>query len=953
MDIADLAFALDNLPRILETMSTAPSRPQSRPSSTSSSSSSSSPPSSPATGSSPSSALSSSPASTSSPSTASSVTSPSSVSTASKPTLQTLKGQLMLDLAKECHRSRSRSCSVACSAPSMFSQPRRISSSSQHHRQQSHQPHHSLGVSGTISGLTSTHYPLQFSTRAKAMAFLIEVLQSLQKEPCGCDLTKGCYCPGQDGIEDHEGKSPCYVCGEWFPDRRESGDAAPAQVQGGRAWHEQGSLRHHVAESRVKKWLDIVWRPPLKPATTPDQETAQHFGLDRSQEDPSQHPQQPPLVLSPHPGIWSQHPFDHQHQHQQNPPRMDPGRPWSVRDIESDARVKSRSRQNSFSSSSSASSSSTRASSPSASGPSSLSSRASSLSISNLQQHQDQDGANCRSGHGDGSDHPHGPLCTSSSAVDESAAQARSMDPSSTPTSARTPFPFDQHPWSSNSSDPLFDAPPFPHPTSRPARTRTQSCFDPQSGPGSAGSQASSFTPPISRPSSSNSNHQRRNKPTRAATTNSTFAIPQEILDPNYRSPTFRIKSWNPPASLTRQDLAAVGVRTLDGGRKEGTSPFTGLTTAEPESGGQSDATLDQHSSQQGAVTSAAAAAAAGAGAAMEPDRTDAVTTPAPSFRFNFTSERFKAAVQAATLVEKDGSVEVHPVLNQPILSKNASALSSPSSSSSSSETAADKPSMSSPVALVQKSAACIEFERVSTVVQMSEMGNIAEPIPSSTDDASAVADTCIDAQGRDAMATVVDIRSTVTDHPTSPLLSHLATAKNESDVVAATAATAATATAAAAADDDEASTAATHLAGMLSMSTPPRSVSSLSITADLIQKSAPMSPMSLVTPNRQQKPQQTIQGRPQDQACGTSGSTSSGSLVLVPTSPVNLSLESGSGSRSGSATATATATGAGHKAVGWRPLQRLMRKMTKSSNESVKPAMSRGGEYILRALDE
>ncbi|KAF9290352.1 hypothetical protein BGZ68_007262 [Mortierella alpina] len=355
----------------------------------------------------------------------------------------------------------------------------------------------------------------------------------------------------------------------------------------------------------------------------------------------------------------------------------------------------------------------------------------------------------------------------------------------------------------------------------------------------------------------------------------------------------------------------------------------------------QSDATLDKHSDQQNAMTGVAIAAGAVAG--MERDRTDATmmsTTPTPSFRFNFTSERFKAAVQAASSSEKNGSLEANPAMDLSTLSISASASTSASASSAAADDLPLK-SMPSPATPVQKSAACVELEEISAIIQESERYDVEAPTFICRDDAPAVADLNADSQGRDATApVVVTMGPTTTDDPAAPLLSQLATTKDESDAVATAVDDAAAAEAAAAAAAD--------LAGMLSMSTPPRSMSSLSITADCIQKSAPMSPMTFISPKHKQ--QQAVQDQGQDLTCATtntsttttSGSTSTASPVSVPTSPVSLS--------TGSGIASATATGAGHKVAGWKPLQRLMRKMTKSSNESVKPSLPRGGRIQLES---
>ncbi|KAG0299848.1 hypothetical protein BGZ97_003512 [Linnemannia gamsii] len=114
---------------------------------------------------------------------------------------------------------------------------------------------------------------LQFSTRAQAMGFLINLLQSFQQEPCECDLVQGCFC-SPEGVEDHSGMAPCYVCGEWYAEEvyctggGDDQDSSYRRVDG-RSWHERGgaSLRHQVAERRVQQWLDQVVVPVASTAT--------------------------------------------------------------------------------------------------------------------------------------------------------------------------------------------------------------------------------------------------------------------------------------------------------------------------------------------------------------------------------------------------------------------------------------------------------------------------------------------------------------------------------------------------------------------------------------------------------------------------------------------------------------------------------------------------------------
>ncbi|KAF9355994.1 hypothetical protein BGX26_005853 [Mortierella sp. AD094] len=106
---------------------------------------------------------------------------------------------------------------------------------------------------------------LQFSTRAQAMAFLIDILRSMQSEPCECDLVQGCFCSPDGTVEDHSGMAPCYVCGEWYAEQVYCRDEETMELYqvDGRSWHERGaSLRHHVEEARVRRWLDQVVVPP-------------------------------------------------------------------------------------------------------------------------------------------------------------------------------------------------------------------------------------------------------------------------------------------------------------------------------------------------------------------------------------------------------------------------------------------------------------------------------------------------------------------------------------------------------------------------------------------------------------------------------------------------------------------------------------------------------------------
>ncbi|KAG0029065.1 hypothetical protein BGZ82_008146 [Podila clonocystis] len=418
----------------------------------------------------------------------------------------------------------------------------------------------------TINNNANPYYPLQFSTKAKAMAYLIEILQWLQKEPCGCDLTRGCYC-GQDGVEDHVGKSPCYVCGEWYPDRRDSHTATTLEAQedhghnfahsqhhqekqNGRAWHEQGSLRHHVAESRVKKWLDAVWRPPLTPATSPEQENVRQFG------------RAVPLsfasVATEHLGPRS--PTSPRLIERTLEPDQSETRSWTFHDIEMEARRKSRSRQNS------------------------------------TQRHQ-------LGSFPDGYSQPFSPSI---------AALVVNEPNNNPPCSERTRAQSYQDPTSITIE---------PH--HRPSAPCASSSF---------ASSTSEATVPFST--------SRAKKPTRASTTPACFVIPQEILDPSYRSPTFRIKSWTPPPSATESDMVATKMMSLDGHGHSG--------EVNVQKSGRFEATEGQNLSEEDARIPVAAPA------------------PAPLFQFNFTSQRFKAAVEAS-MVTKTVNAEEALVLESTV----------------------------------------------------------------------------------------------------------------------------------------------------------------------------------------------------------------------------------------------------------------------------------------------
>ncbi|KAI9232024.1 MAG: hypothetical protein BYD32DRAFT_491548 [Podila humilis] len=622
----DLAYALDNLPKALELMtasspllatysclspSSAPSSspsPTPRTRSTTSSSSSSSPRPSPPTRTSslptPSMAFSPSSSSASLPFSAAY---PSSSSISAPPTPQagrsspSFKERFMLDLTKELQRCQSPTSSryhYHENDSNSYSRQRRDSGSStsshylsgsnkqspdqmqfmQAHRPQQHQhnnninsqaPHttntqfHNNNTTTNSNSSTNPYYPLQFSTKAKAMAYLIEILQWLQKEPCGCDLTRGCYC-GQDGVEDHVGKSPCYVCGEWYSDRRDSHTATTFETQedhvhplephahqqqqqerqrNGRAWHEQGSLRHHVAESRVKKWLDAVWRPPLTPATSPEQENVRQFG------------KASPLTFASAAETLSRAPSSPRPMSDRTSEMDGETRFWTFHDIEMEARRKSRSRQNS------------------------------------TQRHQ-------FGAFPDGYNQSCSPSIAAFVVNESSTTQAHS------------------------------------------ARTRTQSYSDPTPIPSEyhhlppAPITSASFASSMSETATVSSSRSRAKKPIRASTTSACFVIPPEILDPSYRSPTFRIKSWTPPPSAPiSSDMEAATMK---------------LSLDDSNSGDEASV---QKSGRLYVIE--------GQDPQEPPVPVVEAPAPAPLFQFNFTSQRFKDAVEASMMAKTIKTEEV------------------------------------------------------------------------------------------------------------------------------------------------------------------------------------------------------------------------------------------------------------------------------------------------------
>ncbi|GJJ72654.1 hypothetical protein EMPS_05012 [Entomortierella parvispora] len=127
--------------------------------------------------------------------------------------------------------------------------------------------------------LQQQHYPsslpfrLQFRNRAQAMAFLIQLLKTMQISPEEQDEQQQSRQQQHQETAQEQGLVPCYVCGEWYPEQialydQETGHFV--RVVDGKAWHEQqpppscartessGSWQHWNAELRVRAWLDQV-----------------------------------------------------------------------------------------------------------------------------------------------------------------------------------------------------------------------------------------------------------------------------------------------------------------------------------------------------------------------------------------------------------------------------------------------------------------------------------------------------------------------------------------------------------------------------------------------------------------------------------------------------------------------------------------------------------------------
>ncbi|KAF9548555.1 hypothetical protein EC957_006109 [Mortierella hygrophila] len=139
------------------------------------------------------------------------------------------------------------------------------------------------------------------------MGFLINLLQSFQQEPCECDLVQGCFC-SPEGVEDHSGLAPCYVCGEWYAEEvycsGDEGSSSSYMKVDGRSWHERGgaSLRHQVAERRVRQWLDQVVVPVASAATWSSSPYYYQQQQQQQDEKKEQQTQQQSAVIRSRPG---------------------------------------------------------------------------------------------------------------------------------------------------------------------------------------------------------------------------------------------------------------------------------------------------------------------------------------------------------------------------------------------------------------------------------------------------------------------------------------------------------------------------------------------------------------------------------------------------------------------------------------------------------------------------
>ncbi|KAK5827393.1 hypothetical protein F5H01DRAFT_331374 [Linnemannia elongata] len=183
---------------------------------------------------------------------------------------------------------------ISTSSTSSSSSTSSCSSISSFYQQQYQQRLIQRYIRRSYSSSSNKMSTLQFSTRAQAMGFLINLLQSFQQEPCECDLVQGCFC-SPEGVEDHSGLAPCYVCGEWYAEEvycsGDEQDSSSYRKVDGRSWHERGgaSLRHQVAERRVCQWLDQVVVPVASAATWP---SSPYYNQQQQQLQQSHHYQQ-------------------------------------------------------------------------------------------------------------------------------------------------------------------------------------------------------------------------------------------------------------------------------------------------------------------------------------------------------------------------------------------------------------------------------------------------------------------------------------------------------------------------------------------------------------------------------------------------------------------------------------------------------------------------------------
>lgn len=106
------------------------------------------------------------------------------------------------------------------------------------------------------------------------MAFLIQLLKTMQLSPEEQDEQHSQHQKFEQEPEQEQGLVPCYVCGEWYPKQialydQETGHFL--RVVDGKSWHEQqpsapggasfttsSSWQHWNAEQRVRAWLDQV-----------------------------------------------------------------------------------------------------------------------------------------------------------------------------------------------------------------------------------------------------------------------------------------------------------------------------------------------------------------------------------------------------------------------------------------------------------------------------------------------------------------------------------------------------------------------------------------------------------------------------------------------------------------------------------------------------------------------